>query len=48
MATRGRILNVWVRNLTNAINPTGFASEREPGWPLAITVEFHGVKLEAA
>jgi len=46
--TRGRIINVWVRNLTNALNPTGFASERDAGWDLSIVVEFHGVKMEAA
>lgn len=48
MPERDRILNVWVRNLTNALNPSGFASERPAGWDLSITVEFHGVKLEAA
>jgi hypothetical protein len=48
MPGRGRILNVWARNLTNAICPTAYASEIDIGWPLSVTVEFHGVKLEAA
>jgi hypothetical protein len=48
MPGRGRIINVWARNLTNVVCPTVYASETPIGWPLSITVEFHGVKLEAA
>lgn len=48
MPKRGRILNVWVRNLTNVLMPVAIEQGQDVGWPLSIVVEFHGVKMEAA
>ena len=48
MPKRGRILNVWVRNLTNVVMQAPIEAQRDAGWPLSIVVEFHGVKMEAA
>lgn len=43
---RDTLINVYARNLTNAINPSGFSEGRDPGWPLTVAVEFHFVNLE--
>lgn len=44
--TRGTLINVYARNLTNALNPSGFREAGDIGWDLAVSVQFHLVNLE--
>lgn len=44
--TRGTLISVYARNLTNVVSPTVIYEGWDIGWDLAVAVEFHLVNLE--